>query len=101
MMLPAGSRLTTEGQSVEPFGPGIHVGSPVFGSTYATRLLVVPRSIPTVRGICLNLDSANEKPQVHKPDLSYREPLAKTWPVPKKLFTNYESSFWTLVTRFL
>jgi hypothetical protein len=26
----------------------MHFGSPVFASTYATRLLVVPRSIPTV-----------------------------------------------------
>src|SRR5258708_35993733 len=52
MMLPSGSRLTTEGQSVEPDGPAIQFGSPVCGSMYATRLLVVPRSIPTVRAIC-------------------------------------------------
>src|ERR1700722_3178691 len=48
MMLPSGSRLTTEGHSVLPVGPGIHFGAPVCGSVYATRLLVVPRSIPTI-----------------------------------------------------
>src|SRR5580700_1308426 len=48
MMLSSGSRLTTEGHSVLPFGPGIHFGVPVCGSVYATRLLVVPRSIPTI-----------------------------------------------------
>src|SRR4030081_581244 len=51
MMLPSGSRLTTEGHSVELYGPGIHLGWPVCASTYATRLLVVPRSIPTMRPI--------------------------------------------------
>src|SRR6266403_119812 len=51
MTLPSGSRLTTEGQSVLPYGPGIHFGRPVCGSVYATRLLVVPRSIPTMRPI--------------------------------------------------
>src|SRR5260370_30395867 len=45
---PSGSMLTTEGQSVLPDGPGIHLGCPVCASTYATRLLVVPRSIPTI-----------------------------------------------------
>src|SRR5690242_21340382 len=50
-MPPSASRLTTEGQSVLPNGPGMHFGSPVFASTYATRLFVVPRSIPTVRPI--------------------------------------------------
>src|SRR5579864_3987243 len=49
--LPSASRLTTEGQRVDPDGPGIHFGAPVCGSMYATRLFVVPRSIPTVRGI--------------------------------------------------
>src|SRR6266853_4519843 len=47
-MVPSASRLTTEGQSVLPYGPGIHFGWPVCGSRYATRLLVVPRSIPTI-----------------------------------------------------
>jgi hypothetical protein len=36
---------------VLPDGPGMHFGSPVFASMYATRLLVVPRSIPTVRAM--------------------------------------------------
>src|SRR5277367_5234895 len=48
MMLPSASRLTTEGHNVEPYGPGIHFGSFVWASMYATRLLVVPRSIPTI-----------------------------------------------------
>src|SRR5262252_3158354 len=56
MMLPSESRLTTDGQSVLPYGPGIHFGWPVAASTYATRLFVVPRSIPTVRPmLCLCL----------------------------------------------
>src|SRR5713101_1271335 len=48
---PSGSTLTTEGQSIEPCGPGIHFGSPVCASMYAIRLNVVPRSIPTTRPI--------------------------------------------------
>src|SRR6266853_4322963 len=47
-MVPSASRLTTEGQSVLPYGPGMHFGWPVCGSRYATRLFVVPRSIPTI-----------------------------------------------------
>src|SRR6266478_1723524 len=47
-MFPSGSRLTMEGQRVEPCGPTIHFGCFVCGSRYATRLLVVPRSIPTI-----------------------------------------------------
>src|SRR5579862_546271 len=50
-MPPSGSRLTTEGQRVEPKGPVMHTGFFVCGSKYATRLLVVPRSIPTMRPI--------------------------------------------------
>src|SRR5260370_628967 len=53
-MFPSGSRLTTEGQSVEPCGPTIHFGCLVCGSRYATRLLVVPRSIPTIFPISAN-----------------------------------------------
>src|SRR4029077_16206164 len=48
MMRPSASTLTTEGHSVLPCGPGIHFGAPVCGSVYATRLFVVPRSIPTI-----------------------------------------------------
>src|SRR5208337_2951317 len=48
MMLPSTSMLTMDGHSVLPEGPGIHLGSPVCASTYATRLFVVPRSMPTV-----------------------------------------------------
>src|SRR3974390_1715920 len=53
IMLPSASRLTTDGQSVLPFGPGIHFGWPVCASTYATRLFVVPRSMPTMRPMVL------------------------------------------------
>src|SRR5208337_2515359 len=48
MMPPSGSMLTTDGHSVLPDGPGIHLGSPVCASTYATKLFVVPRSMPTI-----------------------------------------------------
>src|ERR1700693_1906527 len=48
-MLPSGSRLTTDGHNVLPCGPTIHRGCSVAGSTQATRLYVVPRSIPTMR----------------------------------------------------
>src|SRR5271167_1171300 len=47
-MLPSESRLTTDGHNVLPYGPGIHFGWLVCGSRYATRLLVVPRSMPTI-----------------------------------------------------
>src|SRR6266849_7161714 len=47
-MFPSRSRLTTDGQSVDPCGPTMHFGCLVCGSRYATRLLVVPRSIPTI-----------------------------------------------------
>jgi hypothetical protein len=33
---------------VLPLGPTMHFGALVAGSTYATRLFVVPRSIPTI-----------------------------------------------------
>src|ERR1700722_11658480 len=48
IIFPSGSRLTTEGQSVDPWGPTMHFGCFICGSRYATRLLVVPRSIPTI-----------------------------------------------------
>src|SRR6266851_325275 len=48
IIFPSGSRLTTEGHKVEPCVPTIHFGCFVCGSRYATRLLVVPRSIPTI-----------------------------------------------------
>src|SRR5438552_392381 len=43
-ILPSRSMLTTEGQSVLPYGPVIHTGLFVCGSRNATRLLVVPSS---------------------------------------------------------
>src|ERR1700735_5263030 len=45
--LPLAPTLTTDGHNEEPYGPGIVFGAPVCASTYATRLYVVPRSIPT------------------------------------------------------
>src|SRR6266404_4669165 len=84
MMLPSGSRLTTEGQSVEPFGPGIHFGVLVCESMYATRLFVVPRSIPTVRAICQDLAGADEKPQVLRNGPELHEPFVRTLLVPTK-----------------
>src|SRR5215472_17674103 len=48
-MPPSASMLTTDGHSVDPYGPGIHFGWPFCASVYATRLFVVPRSIPTIR----------------------------------------------------
>src|ERR1700683_4846132 len=51
MILPSSSTLTTDGQSGEPYGPGIHFGAPVCGSRYAIKLKVVPRSMPTTRPI--------------------------------------------------
>src|SRR6266568_3465619 len=56
MIFPSGSRLTMDGQSVEPCGPSIHFGVFVRGSRYATRLLVVPRSIPTMRPMSVSSD---------------------------------------------
>src|SRR5438309_1335252 len=43
----------TEGTSLAPSGPGITRGTP--SSTSATRLLVVPRSIPTIFAIIESL----------------------------------------------
>src|SRR5256885_4344647 len=47
-MVPSTSRLTTEGQSVDPYGPGTQTGRPAWLSQQATKLFVVPRSIPTI-----------------------------------------------------
>ena len=47
--LPPSSKYTTEGTRLRPSAPGITRGVPF--STMATRLFVVPRSIPTIRGI--------------------------------------------------
>src|SRR6266850_753198 len=65
MMLPSGSTLTMDGQSVEPYGPGIHFGWPVVASIYATRLFVVPRSIPTI----LPMFDTGAKRQAGRPEL--------------------------------
>src|SRR3989454_6930314 len=47
--MPAGVKATTEGSSIRPSASGITRGRPVSSSTYATRLLVVPRSMPMMR----------------------------------------------------
>src|SRR3990167_791866 len=46
---PSGVNATIDGRSVCPSRSGTTRGSPVFSSTNATRLLVVPRSMPTMR----------------------------------------------------
>src|SRR5271154_701524 len=66
MMLPSASRLTTEGHSVEPYGPGIHFGSFVCGSIYATRLLVVPKSIPTIRVMVKTAGLRSKRPALQE-----------------------------------
>src|SRR5438445_394576 len=73
-------RLMMDGQSVEPCGPSIHFGVFVCGSRYAARLLVVPRSIPTMRPMSVSRDRRT---------------------VAGKIFTTHyaASSFSTLATR--
>src|SRR5262245_61105698 len=44
---------TIDGRSTCPSRSGMTLGRPVLSSTYATRLLVVPRSMPTMRDIPL------------------------------------------------
>src|SRR5712691_3521286 len=48
---PSSVNDTTDGRSTRPSPSGITRESPVFSSTYATRLFVVPRSMPTIRDI--------------------------------------------------
>src|SRR5204863_4129815 len=51
--VPCGVNATTEGSKARPSRSGITRGSPVFSSTYATRLFVVPRSMPMMRDMSL------------------------------------------------
>src|SRR5690349_5121759 len=51
--MPSGVNATTDGRSGRPSASGMTRGSPVVSSTYATRLFVVPRSIPMMDGIRL------------------------------------------------
>src|SRR5688572_24986237 len=46
---PSGVKATMDGSSVRPSASGMIRGSPVASSTYATRLFVVPRSMPMMR----------------------------------------------------
>src|SRR5262245_59330853 len=46
--MPSGVNDTIEGSSTRPCSSGMTRGSPVCSSTYATRLFVVPRSIPMI-----------------------------------------------------
>src|SRR6266446_4686849 len=50
-MTPSGVNATMDGRSTRPSASGITFGTPP--STYATRLLVVPRSMPTMRDMAL------------------------------------------------
>src|SRR6266850_316549 len=47
--MPSGVKATTDGRSGRPSASGMTRGNPVASSTYATRLLVVPRSMPMMR----------------------------------------------------
>src|SRR6266850_4541202 len=47
--MPSGVNATTDGRSGRPSASGITRGNLVASSTYATRLLVVPRSMPMMR----------------------------------------------------
>src|SRR5262245_56885904 len=49
--IPSGVNETTDGSSRRPSASAIARGSPVASSTYATRLLVGPRSMPMIRGM--------------------------------------------------
>src|SRR5467141_2841610 len=98
MMLPSASRLTTEGQSVLPEGPGIHFGSPVFASMYATRLLVVPRSIPTVRPIAVIRQPCSSHLQGEASITHSTEPTHQETLRPEGL--SYSNSFCTFTTKF-
>src|SRR3990167_2952379 len=60
---PSGVNATMDGRSPWPSASGITRGSPVFSSTYATRLLVVPRSMPTIRDMSV-LTLSERGPQV-------------------------------------
>src|SRR5687767_595680 len=49
--MPAGVNPTIDGSKACPSASGMTLGIPP--STYATRLLVVPRSMPTMRDMCI------------------------------------------------
>src|SRR5438046_9375073 len=53
--MPSGANATTEGNSFRPSPSGMTRGSPVASSTKATRLLVVPRSMPMMRDNLVSL----------------------------------------------
>src|SRR5207253_9772215 len=86
-MPPSASMLTTDGHSGDPNGPGIHFGCPLCASVYATRLFVVPRSIPTIRPIprsnlrqlfgdvCDQIPDVGPRSEEHTPELQSRAHL--------------------------
>src|SRR5262245_34626900 len=53
--MPSGVKATTDGRSFRPSASGIKGGNAVASSTYATRLFVVPRARPMMRGNLISL----------------------------------------------
>src|SRR5947209_2787733 len=51
--MPSGAKPTMDGSSRRPSRSAMTTGRPVRSSTYATRLFVVPRSMPTMRAMLL------------------------------------------------
>src|SRR5438876_9739390 len=60
---PSAVNDTMDGRRTRPSSSGITRGSPVFSSTYATRLFVVPRSMPMMRDMFV-LGAAERRSQI-------------------------------------
>src|SRR3989338_1451435 len=70
---PSGVNATIDGRSVRPSASGITRGRPAVPSTNATRLLVVPRSIPTMRDMAfLALSQRLGEVVDHRPQIRAR-----------------------------
>src|SRR5688572_26724946 len=66
---PSGVNATMDGSSVRPSPSGMIRGKPVVSSTYATRLFVVPRSMPMMRDTLVLLSQrlrqvVDDRPQI-------------------------------------
>src|SRR5262245_51385064 len=86
---PSGVKLTIEGRSLPPSRSGITTGRPVRSSTKATRLLVVPRSIPTIRDMRLLFTQGGGQVVDHGPEIRsrgqrVREPVQRRRPVGRR-----------------
>src|SRR5687767_2586172 len=69
---PSGVKATIEGSSVRPSTSGMMRGSPVPSSTYATRLFVVPRSMPMMRDTLVPLPQRLRQVVDHGPQIRAR-----------------------------